>query len=217
MTGAWSNTSPRRALIAITKSQSPPRIVYFGVSVKSWANAPPSVDAVRPARCGCCGQPGAPAGAPKGLHGHGLRERWQLGPLACGERAEAHSLMLRRYQCQRCGAVVVACPRGVLPRLRYGAVAVALALCLWAVEGQPGHQVRAAVSPLESAGNERFHGWRSLGRWARGSPSLWPKMRARASDCARDAAFEAVRQLAARAAEPTGPLLVDACAGALCS
>ena len=173
------------------------------------------MDGVRPARCVCCGQPGAPAGALKGLHGHGLRERWQLGPLSPEEPPEVRSLMLRRYQCQRCRTVIVACPRGVLPRLRYGAVAVALALALWAVEGQPGHQVRAAVSPLPSAGAERFHGWRALSRWARGSPALWRRLRARAGDSARGAALETVRQLAAHAVQPAGALMVDACDGAL--
>lgn len=205
---------PRRAPIEL-KKQSPPHIVYFDVPVKSWTQQAPSVDAVRPARCVCCGAPGAPAGAPKGLHGHGLRERWQLGPEVFGAPSGSRLLQLRRYQCQRYQAVIVACPRGVLPRMRYCAVAIALALVLWGVEQQPGHEVHAAVSPFRSAGEERCHGWRSLRRWARGSPTLWPRLRVRPAVEARRAGAEVARQLAARAVQPSGKVSVDACDGAL--
>jgi hypothetical protein len=119
---------------------------------------------------------------------------------------------VRRYECQRCDAIVMVAPRGLLPRLRYGAVAVALALALWSAEGQPGWRVRQAVSPLPSVGNEPLHGWRSLSRWARqagdwiGQPG--PPRRG------REAAHEATRRLAAHAPMPTGRLRLDACAGA---
>jgi hypothetical protein len=123
-------------------------------------------------------------------------------------------LKLRRYRCQRCRAVLLSCPRGVLPRLRYTAVAVALALVLWGVEGDPGHAVRHVVAPLPSSGDERFHGWRSLSRWARGAARWWSRLRGSPSPSARSAAVDVVRQLAAHALIPTGSLRVDACDGA---
>lgn len=147
-----------------------------------------------------------------GLWGHGLRRRSQLGPAAAGERAGSEWLLLRRFQCQRCNAIMTAAPRGLLPRLRYGAVAVALALGLWSAEQQPGWRVRQQVSPLGSTGNEPLHGWRSLSRWAR----LCDEWLGRTGPpCGgRAAALELTRQLAARAPIPTGRLWLDACAGA---
>ncbi|MDD9935823.1 MAG: hypothetical protein OXT09_19585 [Myxococcales bacterium] len=154
-------------------------------------------------------------GGPKGLHGHGLRERGQLGPDAVGGLPGHESLLLRRYECQRCGAVISSAPGGLLPRLRYGAVAVALALALRSAEGLPGHRVRAQVSPLPSTGTEPLHGWRSLSRWARQCGGFWPVMRGSPSDDGHDAALEATRRLAAKAPMPTGRLAIDACAGAV--
>ena len=66
----------------------------------------------------------------------------RLGPLELGGRSVVGSITVRRYRCTRCTAVHVVVPRGVLPRLRYGAVAVALALALWSVEGLPASAVR---------------------------------------------------------------------------
>lgn len=151
---------------------------------------------------------------PVGLHGHGLRERTQLGPAGPGERPAHASLRLRRYACQRCGAIVVAAPRDLLPRLRYRAVAVALALALWAADGQAGHRVREQVSPLSSVGNEPMHGWRSLSRWARHCRRWWRFMHGGPPGDARATAHDTVRQLAAKAPIPFGRLIVDACAGA---
>lgn len=111
--------------------------------------------------------------------------------------------------------MMVACPRGVFARLRYGVLAIVLALSLWAVEGESGHVVHRAVSPLRSAGNERFHGWRSLSRWARQTELLGCRLRSPPEATARQRALETVRQLAARALLPTGSLGLDACAGAL--
>lgn len=152
---------------------------------------------------------------PLGLHGHGLRERGQLGPASPDELAEHATLRLRRYRCQRCAAVVVSAPRGLLPRLRYGAVAVALALALWAAEDQPGHRVRERVSPLPSVGNEPLHGWRSLGRWARRCRRWWSFLRGTPPVDARTAALSAATQLATKAPIPIGRVVLDACVGAL--
>lgn len=202
-------------LVAFVPKRSTSRVVYFSIEVKSWAAQPPPVGAVRPARCPACGAPGAPVAGPVGLHGHGLRERSVLGPAVAGAAPVSETLQLRRYQCQRCDAVVVAAPRGLLSRLRYGAVAVALALALWSSQRQPGWRVHGQVSPRPSAGNEPMHGWRSLSRWARRSSRWWPLRAGPPGGGARESALELVRQLAARAPMPTGRLYIDACAGAL--
>lgn len=135
----------------------------------------------------------------------------RLGPEQRGERSVVGEVTARRYRCLCCSAVVVVVPRGVLPRLRYGAVAIALALGLWSTEGLPAATVRARVSPFVVVGHEAQRGWRSLGRWARGSP--WPV------DLPDDAAPRQragllVQWLAGHALGP-GSLSAQACAGAL--
>lgn len=156
-------------------------------------------------------------GGPVGLHGHGLRKREQRGPLAHGGSASVIVLLLRRYLCVGCGAVTVVVPRGVLPSMRYHAVAIALALALWSSEQWPGWRVHEAVSPHAGVGNERMHGWRSLSRWARSSRRLWPWLRDPPAGNARAAALHAARSIATKAPVPTGRVYVDACAGAAIS
>jgi len=134
----------------------------------------------------------------------------RLGPEELGGRSVVGSITARRYRCTRCTAVTMVVPRGVLPRLRYGAVAVALALALWTVEGQPSAEVRSRVSPFGVIGYDARRGWRSLRRWARGSP--WSE--ALATGTAREQATRIVQRLAGHALG-TGPLTELACAGAL--
>ena len=100
-------------------------------------------------------------------------------------------------------------PRGVLPRLRYGAVAIALALALWVIEGESAARVRARVSPFRYLGHDARRGWRSLSRWARGSP--WSVT---TTGAPRERAARVVQHLAGRALG-SGPLTALACAGAL--
>jgi hypothetical protein len=169
----------------------------------------PSVEVARPARCTACGAASSPPGQGRRLHGHGVRERMRLGPEELGGRSVSTTVAVRRYRCVRCHAVLVVVPRGVLPRLRYGAVAVALALARWAVESVPAARVRAEVSPDRHLGHDARRGWRSLRRWARGSP--WPVT---ATGTPREQAARVVQFLAGHAHEP-GPLTALACAGAL--
>jgi len=51
-------------------------------------------------------------------------------------------VLLRRYHCQSCGAVVVVGPRGIAPGRLYGAGAIALALALWGCGGLAPAAVR---------------------------------------------------------------------------
>jgi len=126
------------------------------------------VDEVRPGRCPACGAPGRPLGGRLGLHGHGRRERHQWGPAELGAVPAVVGVLLRRYQCQPCGALVVVGPRGLLPRRLYSASAVALALALYGLAAalSPA-QVRRQVSPLRIVGATAASGWASLRRWCR--------------------------------------------------
>lgn len=131
----------------------------------------------------------------------------RLGPEVLGERSVVGEITVRRYRCLRCRAVVVVCPRGVLPRLRYGAVAIALAL--WSIEGLAACAVRSRISPFGVVGEDARRGWGSLRRWARGSP--WPEL---ASGTAKQLAAHTVQWLAGHASE-RGSLTALACLGAL--
>ncbi|MCP5040614.1 MAG: hypothetical protein GY944_06260 [bacterium] len=153
-----------------------------------------------------CGVLSAAPGKGLQLHGHGVRTRMRLGPEEFGEQAIVGEVTVRRYQCQRCSAVIIVAPRGVLPRLRYGAVAVALALAMWA--DTPSRRVREVVSPWRIVGDEARRSWRALIRWARGSPWI------DAPGSGRACAARITQHLAGHACG-AGSLIVLACAGAL--
>lgn len=136
-----------------------------------------------------------------------------LGPTSVEGAPEIITLHLRRYRCRQCEAIVTSAPSGLLRDVLYGAVAIALAMGLWAHVQQPGVRVRARISPWRD-GTEHWHGWRSLRRWARTGARLWPGLQ-RAGITARQQALSTVTQLAARAAEASGAVLTLACRGAL--
>jgi hypothetical protein len=150
-----------------------------------------------------------------GLHGHGLRDRWVLGPLAAGEQPRERVIPIRRYQCQRCHAVVVVCPREVRRGMRYSTIAIAVALVRWSVQGQAAHQVRAEVSPMTHVGSDGHRDWRSVRRWARSASRLWPATGAVPTGPPRSMAESVVHRLAACAPLMTGVVVTDAVAGAL--
>jgi hypothetical protein len=111
------------------------RFVQSEVHVKVWAARPPTVDEARPGRCPGCAAPSHPAGGALGLHGHGLRERHQWGPVELGGIPAIVGILLRRYRCRSCGAVAVVGPRGLVRRRLYSAGATALALALYGEGG----------------------------------------------------------------------------------
>jgi hypothetical protein len=159
----------------MNNTESTRRFVEFGISVKFWAISPPDVATARPPRCPICEAPGQDAEGRVLLHGHGLRERRARGPVeADGEIMEV-MLLLRRYACQRCRAVITVGPRGLLPRRRYTAAAVGLALWLWAVWLWTDPAVRTKVCTVESEGVSRPERWTTLRRWARAARDgeLW--------------------------------------------
>jgi hypothetical protein len=171
------------------------------------------VGAVRPPRCLECGCEAVVPGRLLGLHGHGTRARSLLGPEGPDLPPKEGEVLLRRYLCQRCGAVLVVGPYEVLPGLRYRATAVVIALAQLA-EGRSSVAIRTRVSPQQILGHDGRRSWRSPARWARRAQHLWPWIRAGPEAPPETLALRAVRALASRAPAPTGRLLEDALLGA---
>src|SRR5690606_28916633 len=114
----------------------------------------------------CCEAPGRSAGGKLGIYGHGLRERMVLGGQGAGEPGGVGGGMLRRYQCQSCGAVLTVGPWDVLPGMLYSLVTVVVALAQWAL-GSTKASVRAQLGAFAVVGVAGKQNWRSLSRWAR--------------------------------------------------
>lgn len=127
----------------------------------------PSVEEARPAACPCCGRASREPGRGLGLHGHGLRDRQVRGPVEHWGRPKTVVIAVRRYLCQRCSAVIVVVPRGVVRRRLFSSAAMARALWLFGVGQLPPARVREKVSPWQAAGATAAVGWAQLRRWAR--------------------------------------------------
>ncbi len=126
----------------------------------------PSVEAARPAECHGCSAPSRRPGHALGLHGHGVRERQVRGPLDVAAPPGTVVVRVRRYRCTGCGAVLTVVPRGVAACRHYGHAAIAMALALWAIVGQPVKRVRQRVCAWQ-IGDELARDWSALRRWAR--------------------------------------------------
>jgi len=111
------------------------------------------------------------------LHGHGKRERQLRGPLDPGAEPRLLDLILRRYLCVACGAVLTVAPKAVLPRRLFTASAIALALALWAVEGASSPAVREKISPLKAVGHAAARTWLTLRRWTADAREIFPDVR----------------------------------------
>jgi ribosomal protein L40E len=100
--------------------------------------------------------------------GHGVRERSVVDLLRT-----AVDVVLRRYRCRRCTAVMTVGPAELSPRRRYTLGAIALALSLWSLLETAGHQVRARVSAQRRIGDGSLGRWPVLRRWAGVAPQLF--------------------------------------------
>ncbi len=155
--------APRRSpLKRPTRSTS--QIVHDALDVKTWLATPPTVDAARPAACRC-GQPSRPTGGALGLHGHGVRDRQLRGPPSATGLPTTLTLACRRYRCAHCGTVLTVVPRGVAPRKHYGFAAIAMALTLWLIGGEPVREVRRRVCAWQLT-HESSGSCTTLHRWA---------------------------------------------------
>jgi hypothetical protein len=164
---------PRRQL---PNTESPNHFVQFHLDVNFWALAPPDARTARPTRCPVCEAPGERSDGRVVLHGHGVRVRRLRGPVAADGKPTEFEVLVRRYACQRCRAVITVGPRGLLPRRRYTAMAIALALWVWAIWLRTDAAVRKAICPVEETGLSRPERWTTLRRWSRAARDgeLWP-------------------------------------------
>lgn len=99
------------------------------------------------------------------VQGHGLRERQQRGPPASHSSPGCAVIVVRRYVCTACGAVMTVLPAAAQAFKHFSGAAVAMALALWGLCGESARGVRARVNDWRPGAGAR--GWRSLGRWAR--------------------------------------------------
>jgi hypothetical protein len=167
-------------LRTILRERSDDRLIRTAVAIKAWITKTPSVDEVRPARCTACGVASRPVGGQLVVHGHGLLERQVRGVLEVGGDPGLVVVNVRRYACQRCGAVMTAVPAGMLVRRQYSGPSIALALHLWLAVGLPDRVVRQQVCAWQMRGhNDR--GWAQLYRWGRQAAGLFALPRVVAS------------------------------------
>lgn len=88
-----------------------------------------------------------------------------LGQLDISERPGVHELVLRRYRCRGCGAVLTVGPWDLLPGMLYSLVTVVVALAQWGL-GCKTASVRAQLGAFAVIGVAGRQSWRSLRRWA---------------------------------------------------
>ena len=146
-----------------------------------WQNeAIPDVDLVRPLRCVRCLCPGKVRGKVY-LHGHGKRERIVVvAPALDGDEVELLECWVRRYRCQRCGAVITVLPRGVLPRYLYSAAAIVMAFIMVADspmgDGLSDTEAydQQGMNPLRCWKKLDNYRWRSIDRWLFKAQQWWP-------------------------------------------
>lgn len=135
------------------------------------------------------------------LHGHGLRERQQRGPLAPDEPPCTAVLRVRRYRCTACRALLTVVPQGLVSRRHYSGPAIGLALALFGAAKRPAPAVRARVSPWRVVGQAACAGWAALRRWIHAvrAGRLFAPVRAGAARTLRALAERAAATLAAGA------------------
>ncbi len=156
---------------------------------------------MRPDKCVVCEVPGVALGGRVNLHGNGTRLRTVLGPVVLGGEPQAEEVRVRRYECQPCGAVMVAGPRGIVPGYLYSAMAIGLALLLWGTLRWQDAEVRATLSVNRVSGVSRPERWSTVHRWSRAAASgrIWRTLDYASSGPARELAERVARILCARA------------------
>lgn len=157
------------------------------------------MDEVRPAHCVACKAASRVVGESLAIHGHGFVQRQIRGPPTVDGRPTTDVIDVRRFECQRCGAVMTVVPREVLRGVLYAASAIGLALFLYGVDGLSARKVRERVSvfPAQDASTP---GWPTLRRWIARAESLWRLERAPLPNgSTRQRAERAAMQLVAHA------------------
>lgn len=137
-------------------------VIESDLDVNKWTQGPPSVASIRPVRCPHC-QGGGARNGQRGMHGHGLRERF----LAVGPEGKAVLIRVRRYRCRDCGHVVTVCPPCVVPRRFFGRFRIAVVLVLWTLGGRTLRSLRATYTEPCQRGMSGEREWPMVRRWVR--------------------------------------------------
>ena len=166
-----------------------------------------AVDRLRPLACSACGRPRGQPGA-LGLHGHGVRQRQQRGPLGFDQAPTIIAVPIRRYICTTCHAITTVTPP-MRPRKLFSAFAMAWALGLYGLLGQSPRQVRERINPWAIWGATAAHTWRSLARWAREADRLFETPPSHDDASLRTRAHRVAMALSARAGPDTRHLPLD--------
>ncbi len=119
----------------------------------------PSVDALRPSSCPCCGQPSRPPGQPLGIVGHGTYTRQVLGLVG---RSRQLLIIVRRFLCRGCSRTISVLPDALYPGRWYAGIVMLACLFLSLLDNVPAAEVRDRVG-----GIGRGAGWKTLRRWQR--------------------------------------------------
>jgi hypothetical protein len=122
----------------------------------------PTPEEARPASCVVCGAAAREPGRALGIVGHGVRDRQQRGPVAADAAPRVTTILVRRYLCLGCDAIMTVVPREVEPRRHYSRPAIALALARLGLLGETAAAARRAVCAWPMATTP---GWPALRRW----------------------------------------------------
>ena len=195
--------------VPVEKTRSPERFVASPLGIKSWREQLPTCAEARPARCPCCDAAARPVSGTLIVVGHGVDERQHLGPLAPGEPPVAATVIVRRYRCRACAAILVVGPAGLVRRRWYSGAAIAAALATYA-RGASSSAVRAATSPSGAVGPSAQERWITLTRWIDAAQvgKLFGVAGVRGGEDRRRVAEQVAVALAARAGRAFGDDLV---------
>ncbi len=152
------------------------------------------MDLCRPKACARCHVASRQPGRRLSVVGHGVRERQLRGPAAPGQRPCVRVILVRRFLCVVCRAVMTVVPSEVIAGRLFSGPAILLGLFLWGHGGQTQEAVRGALDPWTGL---RSRGWRALNRWTRAALSgkLWPGLKLRAGQGVRSTARAVVEQV----------------------
>jgi hypothetical protein len=177
----------------------------------------PTCAEARPGACPVCQAAAQPIGARVVIVGHGVVSRQALGPGEPGGGPEALTVVVRRYRCRACEAVIMVGPSGMLRGRWYHGGAVATAMAAFA-SGETTGTARARTSPSQVVGPSASDRWVTLIRWIEAARrgALFALTPLEPSVTRRQVAEQVVLALAARGGHALGSdRLVSAFAGAM--
>lgn len=150
------------------------RIVRTEILVETWVAELPTVDAVRPQQCPCCGGRHHQDGC--AIHGHGKRERALWGPTEVDGEPTTRLVVVRRFRCVTCRSILIVTPAEVGPYVSFSLPAILAALAAWGLDGVTAGSLLPALSPSPRRGNSDPWRWPSIRRWLARRGVLFPQV-----------------------------------------